>query len=346
MSIFRRVRIILFCLSFPVFSQQQISVSPDTSRRITLDVVVTGKSDKPALNLQQQDFTLLDNKDPQKIVSFQAVDGAAANPPVEIILLIDRVNTSFEGVANVLLQTKKFLGQNGGQLAQPVSLISFTDTGTSVGNASRDGNALITLLDQTEASLRTTRRSQGFYGAADRFQLSLRAVGSVAAYEAKKPGRKMLVWISPGWPLLSGPRVELTQKDQQGLFNEIVAASTAMRQAGITIYSIDPIGVNDAAGFRTSAYEEYTKGVKSPKQVHAGDLALQVLAFQSGGKVLNSSNDIVSQIEKCAEDARSYYVLTFDSAPGDGPNDYHQIEVKMNQPGLKARTRTGYYAQP
>jgi hypothetical protein len=129
-------------------------------------VVVTGKSDKPALNLQQQDFTLLDNKDPQKIVSFQAVDGAAANPPVEIILLIDRVNTSFEGVANVLLQTKKFLGQNGGQLAQPVSLISFTDTGTSVGNASRDGNALITLLDQTEASLRTTRRSQGFYGIA------------------------------------------------------------------------------------------------------------------------------------------------------------------------------------
>jgi VWFA-related protein len=346
MNASRLVRIFLFSLSLPAFSQQQITVSPDTSRRITLEVVVTGKSEKPALNLRQQDFTVVDNKYPQKLLSFQAVEGATADPPVEIVLLMDRVNTSLQNVAIMVDQIKKFLGQNGGQLAQPVSMISFSDAGTTMQDATRDGNALITALDQTESSLRTIRRSQGIYGVAERFQLSIRELNSVTAYEEKKPGRKMLIWLSPGWPLLSGPNIELSSKDQQGLFNEIVAASTGLRQARITLYSVDPLGMSDAVGFRTTAYEEYLKGVKSPRQVHAGDLALQVLAFQSGGKVLNSSNDLVSQIANCVVDANAYYVLSFDSAPSDGPNEYHNLEVKIDQPGLKARTRTGYYAQP
>jgi hypothetical protein len=31
---------------------------------------------------------------------------------------------------------------------------------------------------------------------------------------------------------------------------------------------------------------------------------------------------------------------------GDGPNEYHALEMKFDKPGLKALTRTGYYAQP
>jgi hypothetical protein len=31
---------------------------------------------------------------------------------------------------------------------------------------------------------------------------------------------------------------------------------------------------------------------------------------------------------------------------GDGPNEYHALEIKLGKPGLTARTRTGYYAQP
>jgi len=90
MNAFRQVPILLFCLSLTAFPQQ----STDTNRRITLDVVVTGKSDKPAPNLQQQDFTILDNKEPRKIVSFRTAQGTTEEPPVEIVLLIDRVNTS------------------------------------------------------------------------------------------------------------------------------------------------------------------------------------------------------------------------------------------------------------
>ena len=36
----------------------------------------------------------------------------------------------------------------------------------------------------------------------------------------------------------------------------------------------------------------------------SGSLALQVLAVQSGGRVLNPSNDLASQIADCLEDLR------------------------------------------
>jgi hypothetical protein len=35
-----------------------------------------------------------------------------------------------------------------------------------------------------------------------------------------------------------------------------------------------------------------------------------------------------------------------DAAPSDQPNPYHSIQVKIAQPGLTARTRSGYYVQP
>jgi VWFA-related protein len=350
MRTLRQVWMVLWCLSLPAFPRQSdtraSSARDATDRHNTLDIVVTDKSGTPVSGLQQQDFTVLDNKQPQTILSFRAAEGTTADPPIEVILLIDRVNTSFQSVATERIQTEKFLRQNGGHLPAPVSLVFFSDSGTQMQNPTRDGNALIAAIDQSESGLRSIRRSQGVYGASDRFQLSLRALNSIAAFEANKPGKKMLIWVSPGWPLLSGPHIELTNKQRQELFNEIVGASTALWRARITLYSVDPLGTADAVGFRTTYYQEFLKGVSAEKQAQAGNLALQVLAYQSGGQVLNSSNDIAGLIATCLVDMNAFYVLSFDSPPADGPNEYHGLEVKIDKPGFKARTRTVYYAQP
>jgi VWFA-related protein len=170
-------------------------------------------------------------------------------------------------------------------------------------------------------------------------------VGELAAFEANRPGRKIVIWVSPGWPLLSGPNVELTNKDQQGIFNTIVGLSTQLRQSAITLYSLDPLGTDESLG-RENYYQGYIKGVRTKNQVMFADLALQVLAYQSGGRVINASNDLAGEMEKCVRDASAYYVLSFAAVPADGPDDYHAIEVKIAQPGIKAQTRTGYYAQP
>ncbi len=212
--------------------------------------------------------------------------------------------------------------------------------------SSRDGNALIAELSQHEPGLRINRKSQGIYGATELVQLSLRALDQLAGYEANRPGRKLLIWISPGWPLISGPRQELSSRNQQSFFNSIVSFSDRPRRARITLYSIDPLGNSDAGGPRTTYYENFVKGVKNANQVHVGDLGLQVLAVQTGGRAIHADNDLTGEIATCVADANAFYIVSFNSLPGDGPNEYHALEIKIDKPGLKARTRAGYYAQP
>ncbi len=328
---------------------QQSSPAGQGNREITLAAVAVEKSGAPVAGLAEQDFTVLDNKQPQKIVSFRAATRSSArpDPPVEVILLLDEVNGSFRAVAQARQQIQKFLGEGGGELTRPVSLAFLSDAGLMMGDAaSQDGKALIAQLNQRKGTLRVINRSQGFYGAGDRVQLSLRALGEVAGEEAKKPGRKLLVWISPGWPLLTGPNIQLSSKDQQGIFNSVVAVSDALQQAHITLYSVDPLGTADAAGFRTFYYKQFVKGVTAPRQVQIGNLALQVFAVQSGGLVLNSSNDVAGEIAKCVTDSNAFYVLSFEKPAADGPNEFHALEVKVDKPGVSVRTRSGYYSQP
>lgn len=328
----------------------EAAVPPDSAnRRITLDVVVTDKSGKPIPGLQQQDFTLLDNKLPQKIVSFQAVEGGAAtaDSPLEVVLVVDAVNAAFTQVTYAREQIEKFLQREGGALPLPVSMAYFTGSGLTMGEApSRDGKAIIAAIDRNKAGLRPSTASQGFYGALEREQASIKALGQFVEYEVARPGRKLAIWIGPGWPLLTGPNVNLSGKKQQDIFGSIVAFSADLREAGITLYQIDPLGMADAGGTQTYYYKEFLKGAKSPKQVQLGNLALQVFAVQSGGRVFNSNNDVAAEIATCVADANAFYALTFDGLPGDGPNEYHALEVKLGKPGLTVRTRSGYYAQP
>jgi VWFA-related protein len=321
---------------------------PADDHRIWLDVVVTDKAGNPQPGLQQQDFTILDDKLPENILSFHATEqSAATDDPIQVIFLVDAVNTGVQTMAYERLQLGKFLQQDDGHLPVPASLVFLTDTATEIQPTStRDGNALAQTLNSKETGIRIIGRSQGFYGAADRLNLSLGTVARLAAYEAKQPGRKLLVWLSPGWPMLSGPGVELTKKNQEWLFNAIVALSHDLRASRITLYSIDPLGNADAGGFRTFYYENFLKGVNSANKVAAGNLALQVLAAQSGGKVLNSSNDLTKLLANCLIDAKAYYTLSFVYPPADHPDEYHSLEIKVDKPGLIARTRTGYYAQP
>lgn len=361
MSVRSQVLIVLFCwFSLPAFAQQgaptgQVTAkdeqpaapAPSADRRITLDVAVTDHSGKIVSGLNQQDFTLIDNKQAQTAFSFRAVDGTSklADPPTQVILLVDAINTPFQGVAFQRTQLEKFLRQNGGELPLPTSLVMMTDTSAGGTASTQDGNTLADALNSEQSGLRAIGRSQGFYGGVDRVQRSIGSLEQIISSEANQPGRKLLIWLGPGWPLLSGRNVELTAKVQQWLFQTAVSLSTELRQARITLYNINPLGV-DSSFSQAFYYEGFLKGVPSANKMQNGNLALQVLAVQSGGRVLNRDNDIINAISTCLMDTKAFYVLAFDPPAAAHPNEYHNLQIKMSQPGLTGRTRTGYYAQP
>ena len=106
----------------PGLGQQRTSTFDATEGMLKLDVVVTDSSGKPVTGLRPEDFTLLDNGLPEKVVKFHAFDGATAkpDPPVELILVIDGVNLPGQQVSRVEEEIGRFLRLNGGHLSQPV----------------------------------------------------------------------------------------------------------------------------------------------------------------------------------------------------------------------------------
>jgi len=372
-----RLCIFLVGVSVPLFAQQPPAQSTtpgssatsssqpvrqdsgSTNPLITLDVVVTDKSGKPQAGLQQQDFTLLDNKTPQKIASFQAVEDPAipSVPPVEVVLVIDTVNAPPPTVSNEVLQIQKYLRQNGGKLAHPTSVVVFSDSGLkNLGETTLDGNALSTALDGKDViGLHAMHQAAGENGDFERLLSSISKLYSLAAFEARKPGKKMVIWISPGWPLLASAGSEMYSKGKEQLFSTLVVVSTAIRQARITLYSIDPEGAGGGGFGRLESengprdrfsYESYVKGIPSAKEIMPPNLSLQVLVTRSGGRVLTTGNDIGSQIDDCTSDTKAFYVLSFEGVSTERPNEYHNLELKLDKPKMTVHTSAGYYAQP
>jgi VWFA-related protein len=221
-------------VSAPAVRAQQTPAAPaaPAPERIYLDVVATLKDGAPVAGLKQQDFTLLDNNVSLPIATFSAESGPKV--PIKIILVVDAVNATYETVGFERDQINKFLLANGGELPYPTTLAMVTDTGTEVQQStSMSGKELSDSLAKNTTALRSIRRSAGFYGAEDRFELSLKALTGLIAREQTQPGRKIILWVSPGWPLFSGPRIELDNRQQQQLFGEVVALSTAVRKAAL-----------------------------------------------------------------------------------------------------------------
>ncbi|HEV2399957.1 MAG TPA: VWA domain-containing protein [Candidatus Sulfotelmatobacter sp.] len=331
---------LIFLLSPSLVAQQTAKVPVDNNV-IHLDVVVTPRSGPPVRGLEEKDFTVLDNKVPVKITSFQALRGRDA--PVKILIVIDDVNTGFRRIAYERQEIGKVLNLDSGNLRHPTALAVFTDSGTQIQDEfTQDGKVLGTTLDQYTIGIHTIPRSGGVYAAQERYQLSIAALQQIAERELTLPGRKIVLWISPGWPLLSGASNYSTSKQEQEVFDAITTLSTLLRQARITLYSIDPLGTDDFN--RAFNWKAYLKPVSSPYQAEYGNLALQVLAVQSGGLVLTNRNDLAEMLRLCLADIQSYYEMSC-SVPNSGKKDaYHHLEVRVAKPDVTARTREGYYS--
>jgi len=317
--------------------------------RLHLDVVVKDSGGKPATGLQPWDFKLLDNGSPRKILSFRSFDGIAVkpDPPVEVILLVDTVNLPFEQVAFVRQELEQFLRKNGGRLTQPVSLFLLTDTGLRVQpRPSVDGNVLVDVVHQINGNINTINSAMGSDGYLERVQLSVRELATIAENEARKPGRKLFIWLGPGWPMLDRPADGFSEKDQSRYFDTIVELSTRLRDARIVLYSVAPSDSSVGSGKFNILYQDFLKGVSSAQQATTGNLALKVIVTQTGGQIMGPSNDLAEQIDRCISDANAFYTISFNPPPAEHADEYHSLKVQVNQADLTVRTNTSYYNEP
>lgn len=332
--------------------QQAVSAEPVLSSRpvpeivsapdgfLHLDVVVTDTDGKPVSDLGQQDFTLLDSGQPTKIVSFRPSGPGGRKPGSDsrVILVIDALNNGFTELAYIRQGLQRYLSQNGGHLTHPTSTLLFTKDGIqTVAGPSTDGNALADAVSKLNPMVRPRGLSQ--------FVLSIQGLMAIAQSEARQPGRKLLIWSGQGWPLPPPPEKQYTQadeRDQKLEFNALVALTTALRDARITLY-----GGYEASDFYS---RQFVKGVKKSSQLDARSLSLDALAIRTGGRgglpPVNRDSTLDDQLKEFISDADPYYTLSFNPPRTNNANEYRDLKVILQKPGLSAHAITGYYNQP
>ncbi len=349
-------------LSGPVPADFESAMTPTSNQReglIHLDVSVKDRNGNSRMGLPSTEFTLLDDGAPARILSFRAANEACAQGDEnerlrEVVLVLDHVNLSDVQFSFVKRETIKFLRQNGGRLACPTSVYVFTIGGLyASAMATTDGNALAEDIARDRFPRSLWQIPQPRAGDINdlngrRYLLwdkALQTIYTIAVERRDKPGRKLVVWMGFGWPVNLG-----AQEHRDNDFYTLVELSTRIREARMVICQVtdwpDPQEFN-------FAYTNFVAGIRSVSELENAGIvrpfahfALQVLAIQSGGLILDSSPDIPKGIEHCIQEAGAFYTLSFDPPHAANIDEYHDLKLEVASPGLSAHTTTGYYNQP
>ncbi len=339
-----------------------------TQHRIILNVHVTDAAGKPSTGLNQDDFAIYDNDQQRKVVSFRSIQADSTTAADHVILVLDTVNNFTRPLRYFEREIEKYLKQEKGPLPHPLAIGVFSGSHISVGEASRDRDALTADLKEKSADLRPTGcitaedheekiETPGLAAGAgkssesaamltclnDRFIASVNALRQLALDELNLPGRVILIWIGPGWPLLTNRSFAPDPPSlKQGFFSQLVEVSTRLREAQVTLDAVDS---PDDLSPNTPGPEAFFAGIANEDQIRAGNLGLHALAHQTGGHIVTDARDVAGQISACIADAESYYALSFDSPPAAAFGEFHSLAVKVDKPGLNVRTNTIYYAE-
>lgn len=186
---------------------------------------------------------------------------------------------------------------------------------------------------------------------------SVYALLDLVKEQYRLPGRKTILYFSPGFPL---------GQDTEDPFKTVI--STANR-ANVSFYCVDITGLttwssnqnsvsalNDAA--KQSGANVGTSGKSiSMGQAEAQDRVVEAgmkdpqynisrLAEETGGALIANTNDFRVPIRRVVEDAESYYEITYNPEIEKYDGSYRKIAVKTAVKDAHIQTRGGYFALP
>jgi VWFA-related protein len=186
-------------------------------------------------------------------------------------------------------------------LAQPIAL----GPGAQASNDNPEANALAAgaCAKITENAIRMSAMS---------VLDSLRVIGEKLA---RLPGRKNLIWVTPGFPMRW--LVSMDAQSQKAL--------AQLNDANVALNAIDVRGVGP--------------GLNDP-QVNV----MKSMTEATGGKTY-LQNDIAGAILKADEAVRTNYTLGFYLADTERDGNFHKLEVRTSRAGLSLSFRKGYVAE-
>jgi len=168
------------------------------------------------------------------------------------------------------------------------------------------------------------------------------------------PGRKTIVFFSDG---LSLPEAVMPR------FQRVIEAANA---ANVGIYTIDAAGLRVHSELQATAREvrglgnagltlnEDGSSQSDLRTLERNELALRrdphvgltVLARETGGFLIDQTNDLAGGFRDIDTDRRTYYLLAYVPRNTTFAGEWRKIEVKVRRRGVQVRSRGGYQAVP
>ncbi|HLL76196.1 MAG TPA: VWA domain-containing protein, partial [Pyrinomonadaceae bacterium] len=174
---------------------------------------------------------------------------------------------------------------------------------------------------------------------------TLQSLIGLVRTSAQFPGRKILYFISDGFPL--SPR-------GGEVLDRIQRAADASLRAGVVIYTVDARGLSahmpealsaadsgsfDPSGRLLSSALADAAATQSP---------LRVLAGETGGRALLNTNALGPAIGRTLKETSVYYLLAWRPEQEDGRGDrFRRLQVAVKgRPELSVLAQRGFYATP
>ena len=316
---------------------------------VILDGVVIDQKGKPVTDLKREEFHVTEDDEPQQIRNFEVpgrftpspditinstadLDHLAPRAPVNIVLL-DEFNTRFEDMAFARYSLKKWLEKQPDKLDTPTMLIAVDlQHFTVLRDYTQSKDEILNALDHHFAAY--PWQAHQFAWIAERYTTALYSLRRVAEASIGHFGHKNMIWLGRGFPTLDFTRISVD--DQNHVHSSVQQTVNELRDARVTLYTIDPAGLMVDPGV-------YGNGARlfAP---FGGDPDFQALARATGGRNLYGRNDVDAEIGTSIRDGASLYTLTY--IPTDttwNPDKFRRIKVTLDRPGLTFVTREGYY---
>jgi VWFA-related protein len=169
---------------------------------------------------------------------------------------------------------------------------------------------------------------------------SMMAVREITTALAGLPGRKVLVHVSSGLPMVAardliswyGDIVQgvstlpmLARFNRSSTYDAL--ASTANAQ-GVTFYMIDASGLGGGPAAGSAEYSRPVDQMAANIHVINHQQPLQLLAERTGGRAVLDSNDVTDGLEELRDDLFTYYSLGY-TISTSGTDKVHSIKVEL-----------------
>ena len=336
------------------------------TRIVVLDVVVTDKKGNVVTNLKQDDFSVLEDKQPQTIRTFEPpsahvmpptpdgkaiVNSAADLPKIGdapvTILVLDELNTVFTDMSYARSSLQKYILAQPEVLKQPTALLVASNTRFQLLHDYTQNRA--DLLKSLKAHFpeypwKLAQSGKSGPGAAERIAQTLSSVLQIAEATSGIPGRKNLVWVgvnAPGVDLVGADPV--TIKVMGDLTKRVTQTLLADR---VTIYYVDPT-INEASTIGVMVPgDDDDDDTMVDQDPFGADVDFDQFAPATGGQIYAGRNDVNNEIANSIDNGNSYYTLSY--SPSNSNEDaakYRSIKIKLTNPDLTATTREGYYPE-